>query len=134
MLSGKFLRRISIFDDVFRGIAVLGIPQHPTIAEKIIITITPVMKAARPPFSPQTPRNCLRGGGGGGTGYRLRYSFRAKRKSRPGSTRSIQLRLSPADPRVRPLGYFLPPPPPPPQRLSRLHAGSDFRSPYLKTN
>ena len=47
VLSGKCLRRISVFVDVFRGIAVLGIPQRSPAAEKkiIIITMTPAMQA-----------------------------------------------------------------------------------------
>ena len=88
--------------------ACLGIPQRPPPAEKKKITITPVMEAPRSPFSPQSPPIFfeVKGGGGGcgGDGIQAAIrdcadSFKVKRKSRLGSTRSIQLKLSPVDPR-----------------------------------
>ena len=65
------------------------------------------MQAPRSPFSPQSPQIFLRwggGGGGGGDGIQAAIcdcadSFKVKRKSRLGSTRSIQQKLSPVDPR-----------------------------------
>ena len=65
------------------------------------------MQAPRSPFSPQSPQFFLGGvggGGGGGNGVQAAIcdcadSFKVKRKSRLGSTRSIQLKLSPVDPR-----------------------------------
>ena len=63
------------------------------------------MQAPRSPFSPQSPQIFLRwGAGGGGDGIQAAIcdcadSFKVKRKSRLGSTTSIQQKLSPVDPR-----------------------------------
>ena len=116
---------ISVFDELARY-GGLGHPPTPPSCRKKIITITPVMQAPRPPLSPQSAQLFLRWrGGGGGGGDRIQAairdcadSFKVKRKSRLGSTRSIQLKLSPVTPRVRPLGSFLPPLPPGACRIS----------------
>ena len=80
-------------------------PPTPPSCRKKIITITPVMQAPRSPLSPQSAQ-LFSGGGGGGGGDRIQAairdcadSFKVKRKSRLGSTRSIQLKLSPVDSR-----------------------------------
>ena len=110
---------ISVFDELARY-AGLGHPPTPPSCRKKIITITPVMQAPRSPLSPQSAQLFLRWGGGGGGGDRIQAairdcadSFKVKRKSRLGSTRSIQLKLSPVDSRERDRWglFYLPSPP-----------------------
>ena len=79
------------------------------------------------------------GGGGGGGGDRIQAairdcadSFKVKRKSRLGSTRSVQLKLSPVDSESETVGVFSTSSPP--RRSSYLRAGGHIRSPFPNTN
>ena len=120
MLSGKFLGRISVFDELprYRGLGHPPAPNVPLLQKKKMITITPFMQAARPPFSPQSPRFCLTLGGGGGEGDGIQAVIRDCADSfRVNEVHTAETKPS-RPPRVRPLGSFLPPLPPGARRIS----------------
>ena len=121
MLSGKFLGRISVFDELprYRGFGHPPAPNVPLLQKKKMITITPFMQAARPPFSPQSPRFCLtlRGGGGGGRRRDTAVIRDCADSFRVNEVHTAETKPS-RPPRVRPLGSFLPPLPPGARRIS----------------
>ena len=115
---------ISVFDELPRY-GRFGHPPTPPSCRKKKNNNSTCCAGSYVAFLPSIPPNFFEvgGGGGGGDGIQAAIcdcadSFKVKRKSRLGSTRSIQLKLSPVTPRVRPLGSFLPPLPPGACRIS----------------